>query len=118
MPQGEYLQYGGQAIVEGVMMRSPRYFAVACRAPNLDIILRCEPLEKTWIGRQKWLKKPFMRGSLALFDAMALGVRAMSCASKVQLDPQYQAKGEAPVGKVASKSSDQNTAPASGGRFR
>src|SRR5947209_20108188 len=97
MPQGEYLQYGGQAIVEGVMMRSPRYFAVACRAPNQEIIVRCEPLEKTWIGRQKWLKKPFLRGSLALFDAMALGVRAMSFASKIQLDPQYakRVEGEA-----------------------
>ena len=90
MPQGEYLQYGGQAIVEGVMMRSPRYFAVACRAPNGEIILRCEPLEKTWIGRQQWLKKPFLRGSLALFDAMALGSRAMRFASDVQLNPSYQ----------------------------
>ena len=90
MPQGEYLQYGGQAIVEGVMMRSPRYFAVACRAPNGEIILQCEALEKTWIGRQKWLKKPFLRGSLALFDAMALGSRAMKFASDVQLNPRYQ----------------------------
>jgi uncharacterized protein YqhQ len=97
MPEGEYLQYGGQAIVEGVMMRSPRYFAVACRAPNQEIILRCEPVAKTWIGRQKWLKKPFLRGSLALFDAMALGYRALRFASDVQLAPQYQPKTEADV---------------------
>ena len=71
-------------------MRSPRYFAVACRAPNQEIILRCEPIEATWIGRQKWLKKPFLRGSLALFDAMALGYRALKFASDVQLAPQYQ----------------------------
>ena len=62
MPKGEYLQYGGQAIVEGVMMRSPRFFSVACRAPNGQIILRTEEIEKTWIGRQKWLKYPFLRG--------------------------------------------------------
>jgi len=71
-------------------MRSPRYFAVACRAPNQEIILRCEPIDATWIGRQKWLKKPFLRGSLALFDAMALGYRALKFASDVQLAPQYQ----------------------------
>src|SRR5690349_21114349 len=101
MPQGEYLQYGGQAIVEGVMMRSPRYFAVACRAPNQEIILRCEPIEATWIGRQKWLKKPFLRGSLALFDAMALGYRALKFASDVQLAPQYQPGAKsAPVEQV------------------
>jgi uncharacterized protein YqhQ len=89
MPEGEYLQYGGQAIVEGVMMRSPHYFSVACRAPNGEIIQRTEALEKTWIGRQKWLKLPFLRGSLALVDAMALGIKAMKFASNIQLDPMY-----------------------------
>lgn len=113
MPQGEYLQYGGQAIVEGVMMRSPRYFAVACRAPNQEIIVRCEPLEKTWIGRQKWLKKPFLRGSLALFDAMGLGIRAMSFASKIQLDPQYAKRADGEVAPQADAA-----ASASGGKIQ
>ena len=91
VPKGEYLQYGGQAIIEGVMMRSPGQFAVAVRAPNGEIVLQTEPLEKTWIGRQKWLKLPFLRGSLAIFDAMALGGRAMKFASNVQLDSALQA---------------------------
>lgn len=103
MPRGEYLQYGGQAIVEGVMMRSPRFFAVACRAPNGEIILQTEPLEKTWIGRQKWLRYPFLRGSLALLDAMGLGIRAMKFASNIQIDPQYQPKSE---GEVAENVAD------------
>jgi uncharacterized protein YqhQ len=89
MPKGEYLQYGGQAIIEGVMMRSPKHFAVACRAPNGKIVLQTEPLAKTWIGRQRWLKLPFLRGTLALLDAMALGIRAMNFAAKVQTDPVY-----------------------------
>jgi uncharacterized protein YqhQ len=91
VPRGEYLQYGGQAIIEGVMMRSPRYFAVAVRAPNGEIVLQTEPLEKTWVGRQRWLKLPFLRGTLALLDAMALGIRAMHFASHVQLEPTLQA---------------------------
>jgi uncharacterized protein YqhQ len=90
VPQGEYLQYGGQAIIEGVMMRSPRYFSVAVRAPNKEIVLHVEAIEKTWIGRQKWLKLPFLRGSLALLDAMALGYRALKFSTDVQLDPRYQ----------------------------
>ncbi|MFQ3587840.1 MAG: DUF1385 domain-containing protein [Fimbriimonadaceae bacterium] len=89
MPQGEYLQYGGQAIIEGVMMRSMRHFAVAVRAPNGKIVLECEPLEKTWIGRQKWLKLPFLRGMWGLLDALTLGYRAMRFAANVQLDPKY-----------------------------
>jgi len=94
MPQGEYLQYGGQAIIEGVMMRSPNYFSVACRAPNGDIVQKTEALEKTWIGRQKWLKLPLLRGSLALIDALALGIKAMRFASDVQLNDAYQVKTE------------------------
>jgi uncharacterized protein YqhQ len=101
MPKGEYLQYGGQAIIEGVMMRSPRYFSVACRAPNGEIILRTEEIEKTWIGRQKWLKYPFLRGSLALLDSMALGTRAMRFASNVQVLDEYQPKKELAPGEVA-----------------
>lgn len=85
-------------------MRSPRYFAVAVRAPNQQIVLQTEPLEVSWIGRQKWLKVPFLRGSLALLDAMALGVRAMHFASHVQMDDKYQpvAEGEeeAPAGVI------------------
>lgn len=91
MPKGEYLQYGGQAIIEGVMMRSPRFFSVAVRAPNNQIVLQTEPLAKTWVGRQKWLKLPFLRGSLALLDAMALGIRAMNFASQIQLNEAYAA---------------------------
>ncbi len=89
MPKGEYLQYGGQAIIEGVMMRSPRYFSIACRAPNGEIVIQTEAIEKTWIGRQKWLKFPFLRGSLALLDSMALGSQAMRFSSALQMDPKY-----------------------------
>lgn len=103
MPQGEYLQYGGQAIVEGVMMRSPKYFAVACRAPNGAIVVQTEALEKTWIGRQNWLKLPFLRGTFALLDSMALGIRSMRFAANVQLDPVY-AKPQEPAEKLPSKS--------------
>ena len=101
VPQGEYLQYGGQAIIEGVMMRSPRYFSVAVRAPNKEIVLHVEAIEKTWIGRQKWLKLPFLRGTLALLDAMALGYRALKFSTDVQLDPRYQADTALPANETA-----------------
>lgn len=107
MSKEDFLSVGGQAIVEGVMMRSPKYFAVACRAPNGELIVKSEPIEKTWIGRQKWLKIPFIRGSWALLDAMTLGTRAMKFASDIQLAPEYQKPEENPqpqsdtVGAVA-----------------
>lgn len=80
------------------MMRSPKYFAVACRAPNKELIVQAEPIEKTWIGKQKWLKVPFLRGTWALLDSMSLGIRAMRFASDVQLAPQYQPEGQEPEG--------------------
>ena len=92
MPKGEYLQYGGQALIEGVMMRSPNNWAAACRAPSGQIVLLQEPLEKTWIGKQKWLKLPFLRGTLAILDGLALGTRALKFASRIQLDPEFTEK--------------------------
>jgi uncharacterized protein YqhQ len=77
------------AVVEGVMMRSPHYYAVACRAPNGKIVVMTEPLEKTWIGRQAWLKKLFLRGTLAMLDTMGLGIRAMNFAGSVQTDERF-----------------------------
>ena len=92
------------------MMRSPRFFSVACRAPNGEIILRTEEIEKTWIGRQKWLKFPFLRGSLALLDSMALGTRAMRFASNVQMSAEYQPvdPNAAPVPTQVSASGGKN----------
>ncbi len=81
----EMLQYGGQAVIEGVMMRSPRYYAVACRKPDGEIVVQREPVDKTIISKFKWLNWPFGRGTLALIDAMALGTRALRFASNVQL---------------------------------
>ncbi len=91
----EFLQYGGQAVIEGVMMRSPRYFAVACRKPNGTIVTRCEPVDKGIIGKLKWLNKPFLRGTLALIDAMALGTRAMTFASSVQMEAEQEMQAQA-----------------------
>lgn len=84
------LQYGGQAVIEGVMMRSPRYFAVACRHPNGDIVVKLEDLAHSWLARLKWLNRPFLRGTLALLDAMALGIRALRFSADVQLEEQTQ----------------------------
>ncbi|HZO91779.1 MAG TPA: DUF1385 domain-containing protein [Chthonomonadaceae bacterium] len=85
-----FLQYGGQAVIEGVMMRSPHYFAVACRKPDGSVVTKREEVDKSIIGRLKWLNRPFLRGTLALIDAMALGTRALAFASNVQMEAEQQ----------------------------
>lgn len=80
------LQYGGQAVIEGVMMRSPKYFAVACRRPNGEVVTQREDVDKSIIGKLKWLNWPFARGTLALIDAMVLGIKALAFAGNVQVE--------------------------------
>src|SRR3954452_23348563 len=98
------LQYGGQAVIEGVMMRSPRYFAVACRKPDGEIVVQREDVDKSILGKLKWLNVPFLRGTLALIDAMALGSRALAFASHVQLEAEQASKQNNPAGTVADTS--------------
>ena len=92
-PVDERTQYGGQAVVEGVMMRSPNFFAIACRRlSDHQIVTTLEPVEKHLKAFQ-WLNKPFLRGSLALVDAMALGIKALTYAANVQATDEF-AKNE------------------------
>ncbi len=79
-------QYGGQAVIEGVMMRGPKYYAVACRRANNEIVVRQEPVESTILGKFKWLNKPFLRGTLALIDAMALGMKALMFSANLAME--------------------------------
>jgi uncharacterized protein YqhQ len=76
----EKLSIGGQAVLEGVMMRSPHAFTVAVRKggkPGAEIALLKETILP--VGeRFPLLKKPVLRGSVALFEAMVLGVRALN----------------------------------------
>lgn len=87
----ERQQYGGQAVVEGVMMRSPRFFAIACRRlSDGRIVLKREPVE-VHLRRWMWMNKPFLRGTLALVEAMMMGIKALTWAANVQVEDQASA---------------------------
>jgi len=100
VPKGEYLQYGGQAVPEGVMMRSPHYYAVAVRAPNGQIVIDHDAHEKTWIMRQKGTKGPLLRGAIGLIDAMMLGYKSMRFAANVATSPEFEAEPESTEDKL------------------
>ena len=99
----ERQQYGGQAVVEGVMMRSPRFFAVACRRlSSNEIVVKQEPVENS-LRQVMWLNKPFLRGTLALIDAMAMGMKALTYAANVQMEdgpPAPNSEGVGAAGAV------------------
>ncbi|MGI6296599.1 MAG: DUF1385 domain-containing protein [Armatimonadota bacterium] len=76
--------YGGQAVIEGVMMRGPNDFAVAVRRANGEIVSTVENVESMF-SKLAWLKKPFLRGTLVLIDAMALGIKALKYATDIAM---------------------------------
>ena len=78
--------YGGQAVIEGVMMRGRRSAAVAVRQPTGGILLHEEQLPKRVYGA-KVAAWPFVRGILLLWDMLILGTRMMLFASSVALPP-------------------------------
>ncbi len=66
---------GGQAVMEGVMMRGPRKIATAVRKPDGDIIIDEKPLGKVRTGR--FVKLPIIRGCVNFVDSMIIGVKAL-----------------------------------------
>ncbi|MGQ9557641.1 MAG: DUF1385 domain-containing protein [Desulfurispora sp.] len=70
-------QYGGQAVIEGVMMRGRTSRAVAVRVPDGRIVLDQKPLSSV-TGRYPWLKKPLVRGVVALVESLLLGLEALN----------------------------------------
>lgn len=73
----ENFYYGGQAVIEGVMMRGRRGLSIAVRRSDGRIVLKDEPLDPV-ARRYPILKRPILRGVIALIEAMVIGVRALS----------------------------------------
>ncbi len=73
---------GGQAVMEGVMMRTPSAYAIACRKSDGTIVHTAESLPK-WSDTYKWLNWPVLRGGATLIQSMALGVKALNFSAKV-----------------------------------
>lgn len=80
----EELLVGGQAVVEGVMMRAPHSFCVAVRRPQGDIAVHSEAVERP-SERFPWLRYPVLRGLGTLGQALRLGIRALNYSARCAL---------------------------------
>ena len=74
--------YGGQAIIEGVMMRGARTMAIALRHPEGHIVVETEPLNEA-LYRGPISRIPFLRGLVSLWDALGLGTKALMMSADV-----------------------------------
>jgi uncharacterized protein YqhQ len=76
--------YGGQAVIEGVMMRGAHTAAIAVRDPQGNIVVHEQPLNAA-LYRGRISKTPFVRGLVGLWDALGLGTRALMWSADVAL---------------------------------
>jgi uncharacterized protein YqhQ len=91
-----HLAVGGQAVLEGVMMRSPHAIAVAVRRPDGSVTLLDEPY-RSLTERYPLLKRPFFRGPLILIEAMVTGVKALTFSAQAALQ-EDDSKEDEPLG--------------------
>ena len=101
MPTDKVLRlpsYGGQAVMEGVLMRGKRNVAMAVRAPSGEIVTYEEELPNLY--RSKWMKIPFIRGVIGLWDSLNLGTRLLTKSANLASGEEEQLEGAALVGTV------------------
>ena len=95
MTKKRQFNYGGQAVMEGVMMRGSKSMAVAVRHPEGHIVVHREPLGQFmydgWVSRT-----PFLRGLTLLWDSLGLGVRSLLFSSNVALEEETDEEAEQP----------------------
>src|SRR6516165_11630811 len=85
LESGEETLVGGQAVLEGVMMRSPHAWGISVRRPDGTVSTHSEPLERL-SEQHKWMGWPVVRGVITLGQAMVLGFRALRYSADVALD--------------------------------
>lgn len=93
MSEKKMTSIGGQAVMEGVMMRGPHKIAIAVRKPDGEIIIDEKPVKK----KGKIFKIPVIRGMFAFFDSMVTGVKSLMFSAKffdIEEEPKKEKKNE------------------------
>src|SRR4051795_2293547 len=92
---------GGQAVLEGVMMRGVSTWAVAVRKKDGEIDVQSFPLV-SWLKRHRFLRLPLVRGVVALVESLKIGLQALGISTNAQLEEedQQQLSGGAWAGTV------------------
>lgn len=93
MGEDRIIAYGGQAVIEGVMMRGRRAFAIAMRAPDGAVVIHQEKLGGVY--RSAVARIPFVRGVILLWDALGLGLRALTISANTQSGEDEKLEGPA-----------------------
>jgi uncharacterized protein YqhQ len=90
-------QVGGQAVIEGVMMRGVDWWSLAVRRPDESIGIHHWPLV-SWMKRYPILKMPVLRGVVALVESLVIGIRALTISANESLGEEEQELGKKEIG--------------------
>ncbi|MCK5618202.1 MAG: DUF1385 domain-containing protein [Candidatus Krumholzibacteria bacterium] len=94
------ISVGGQAVIEGVMMRSPTFYATAVRTPQGRIVIQ----KIRYMGlthRFKWLNIPIIRGALSLIETLWIGIQSLSYSASQAMEEEEEKKSSR-KGRLAS----------------
>ena len=89
----EKINIGGQAVLEGVMMRAPRAIAIAVRKPGGEIVVRREPMPPL-SERYPIVKLPILRGTVALFTSLVIGIKALNFSANEAIAEEENEEGK------------------------
>jgi uncharacterized protein YqhQ len=117
LESGEETLVGGQAVLEGVMMRSPHAWAVACRKPSGEVVTLSQPLERP-SEKHKWMAWPIVRGVMTLGYAMSLGYRALRFSANVAIEDVMQNEIHVETGTSTVSPKPSEAEPATAEPFR
>ena len=98
LESGEETLVGGQAVMEGVMMRAPHSYATAVRRPDGQVVIDERPLPKL-SEKYPAFRLPILRGIGTLGQAMALGIKALRFSADVAMQAEAEASGEPAGGR-------------------
>jgi uncharacterized protein YqhQ len=96
-PAARRLQVGGQAVMEGVMMRGVDHWSLAVRKPDDDIFVDSWPLV-SWMKRHRVLRWPVVRGVTALVESLVIGIRALTMSANLSLGEEQQELSRREIG--------------------
>lgn len=91
MAKEKLSSYGGQALIEGVLMRSANSVAAAFRSPTGEIIIHTEKLSRIYQSRLR--KIPFLRGLIVLWDSLVLGTHFLTISANIQTGENEKIEG-------------------------
>lgn len=101
--------YGGQAVIEGVMMRGKKFVACAVRAPKGNVLTTSEPLSP-FIYASQWAKIPFLRAVTIMWDTIVLGTRMLMWSANIAVEEEGSTiEGNANDAKESAKAENRRT---------